>query len=352
VALLDREARIEECMPNIEFRTPAAPELLGRDTQPACRLFARRTVHTNLNVFLIFVVLGGTLFQLFAMPSLFRALGIPAALLLLPIMLLQPLHWGLIHEGIHSRLLRGGHTADFWARVLSIVHWLPFDATQFCHLVHHRHSRHAYDRADVHDGNGAYAMAWLRYRGRLLGGVYLEVLGAPLLAFLPVMLGTRLMENAVPIREAGDMEVRQLFVSLVKNVVKRRRTRREFALTLALYGASAWAYGAWWPMLLASMCLRGIWHSLADNAPHHDVLLDEPGRARNYALPAFLGPLVMNHHLHLTHHHHPTAPWTALPRITKTEGEVPRGNYFRAVLRQLAPVFPRATAPMGKALLQ
>jgi fatty acid desaturase len=336
-------------MPDIELSTPAVPKPPGRDTQSARRLVAQRTGQTNLNVVLICVVLGGTLFQLFAMPSLFRALGMPAALFLLPITLLQPLHWGLIHEAIHSRLLRGRRTTDFWARVLSIVHWLPFDATRFCHLVHHRHSRHAYDRPDVHDGNGAYALAWLRYRGRLLGGAYLEVLGSPLLAFLPVAMGTRLMQNGVPIREAGDMEVRQLFAALVKNVVKRRRTRRDFALTLALYGASAWAYGAWWPMLLASMSLRGVWHSLADNAPHHDVPLDEPGRARNYALPAFLGPVVMNHHLHLTHHHHPTAPWTALPRMTEADREVPRGNYVRAVLRQLAPAFPRATAPTGKA---
>jgi fatty acid desaturase len=337
-------------MTNIEFSTPAVPEQSRQEKRSGYRPFAQRKVAPRLNMLLICVVVGGTTFQLFAMPSLFHAFGIRATLLFLPITFLQPLHWGLIHEAIHSRLLRGRRTDDFWARVLSIIHWLPFDATRFCHLVHHRYSRHAYDRADVYDGNGAFALAWLRYRGRLLGGAYLEVLGAPLLAFLPVALGARLMENIVPICETGDVEVRQLFASLAKDNVKRRRTRREFALTLALYGASAWAYGAWWPMLLASIYLRGVWHSLADNAPHHDVPLDEPERARNYALPAFLGPLLMNQHLHLTHHQHPTAPWTALPRITEVEGEVPRGNYFRAVFRQLAPSFPRQPRRCGKAL--
>src|ERR1700687_3641678 len=38
-------------------------------------------------------------------------------------------------------------------RLLSVAHWLPFDATRFCHLVHHRFSRHAYDRADQYYGN-------------------------------------------------------------------------------------------------------------------------------------------------------------------------------------------------------
>ena len=44
----------------------------------------------------------------------------------------------------------------------------------------------------------------------------------------------------VPI-EPGDTEVRRLFVSLVADPVKRGRTRREFAMTLVLYSASAWA---------------------------------------------------------------------------------------------------------------
>jgi len=327
---------------NIAHSNSIARSRLRRATSSASRLLDRRTAGAGLNIALICVVLGGTLFQLFGMPSLFRAFGIRAALFFLPIMLLQPLHWGLIHEAIHSHLLQGRRAEDFWARVLSIAHWLPFDATRYCHLVHHRFSRHAYDRDDVYDGGRPYALAWFRYRGRLLGGVYLEVLASPLLAFLPIALGVRHMENAVPIRESGDVEIRHLFVSLVKNTRKRRRTRREFAVTLALYGISAWAYGPWWPMLAASMCLRGIWHSLAANVPHHDVPLNEPERTRNYALPPFLGALVMNHHLHLTHHRHPTAPWTTLARMTKADVEAPKGNYLWAVLRQLAPTYPRA----------
>jgi fatty acid desaturase len=294
----------------------------------------------RLNLVLICVVLGGTLFQLFGMPFLLRDFGMRAGWILLPIMLLQPLHWGLIHEAIHSRLLPKRRINEFCARLLSVTHGLPFDATRVGHLVHHRFSRHSYDRPDVYEGRGAYVLAWLRYRGRLFGGVYLGLLTSSLIAFVPVSLGVRLMENAIPIGEEGDTAVRRVFISLVLNVPKRRRTRREFAMTLALYGASAWSYGAWWPMLVATMYVRGVWQSFADNIPHHAVSLDEPERARNYSLPQAFRLLVMNHHLHLTHHRYPTVPWASLAAMSKSEDELPHGNYFRAAIRQFSRCYP------------
>jgi fatty acid desaturase len=328
-------------MPHIEVtqdETGKSGQFAGTNSP---RISRRRSATTQVNILLMSIVLCGTLFQLFAMPSLLRAFGLRAALLLVPITLLQPLHWGLIHEAIHSRLLQKRRTDEFCGRLLSVIHWLPFDATRFCHLVHHRYSRHAYDRPDVYDGRGSYVLAWLRYRGRLLGGVYWSLLASPMIAFIPIALGERVMGNAVPIREDGDAEVRRLLMSLVRNVSKRRRTRLEFTLALTLYGVSAWAYGAWWPLLLASMSLRGIWHSLADNVAHHDVPLEAPERARNFVLPRPFGLLAMNQHLHLTHHRYPKALWSALPRITGAAGEQPTRSYFRAALSQLSPAYPR-----------
>lgn len=255
-----------------------------------------------LNILLIGIAFSGTLFQLFGLPPVLRTFGIKAAWLLLPIMLLQPLHWGLIHEGIHAHLLTNRRANEFWARLLSVMLGLPFDATRFGHLVHHRFSRHAYDRADVYDGRGSYPLAWLVYRIRLFGGVYFGELLSPLIAFMPPSLGLRIVEMAIPLVEPNDILVRRLFASLVLNIPKRRRTRHSLAMTLALYVASAYAYGAWWPVLLATIYARGVWHSLADNVPHHGVNLDRPARARNFSLPAVFHVLVMNHHLHLTHH--------------------------------------------------
>jgi fatty acid desaturase len=255
-------------------------------------------------------------------------------------MLLQPLHWGLIHEGIHARLLPNRLANEFHARLLAVLLGLPFDATRFCHLIHHRFSRHGYDRSDVYDGRCPYVFAWLGYRLRLFGGVYISELISPIFAFVPASLAARAVKRAIPLNEADDTVVRRLFVSLVQNFAKRRRTRRGFATTLALYAVSAWLYGAWWPMLLATMYVRGIWHSFADNVPHHGVALDKPARARNYTLSPVFRVLVMNHHLHLTHHLYPRLPWTSLGTISLPEDGLPKGNYFRAALGQASRLFP------------
>jgi fatty acid desaturase len=297
----------------------------------------------DINILLICVVIGGTLFQLYGMPFVLRAWGMRTACLLLPIVLLQPLHWGLIHEAIHSHLLPARRTEEFVARLLSVMHWLPYDATRYCHLVHHRFSRHAYDRADEYNGRGSYAVAWLRYRLWLCGGLYWAILFSPLVAFMPERCRARVMANAVPIREDGDHKIRRLFVSLAVNARKQRRTCREFALAMVLYGTSGWLYGEWWPMLVAAMCARGLWHSIADNIAHHDVGLDEPERARDHAMSRWLGTLVLNQHLHLTHHRFPRLSWKILPQMIDggETGQRPEG-YFRAAFRQFGYRYPRA----------
>lgn len=328
-------------MQPVEITLPAAAQRHRSDAAAdACVVIGQQSVSVRLNILLIYIALGGMVFQLFGMPFVLRALGVRAVWLLLPMMLLQPLHWGLLHEGIHARLLPDRRANEFWARVLSITLGLPFDGTRFGHLVHHRFPRHGYDRPDVYDGRGPYALSWLFYRLRLFGGVYLSELVSPLIACVPVSLGVRLMQGAIPIAEQGDKQIRRLYVSLVQSVAKRRRTRQAFAMTLILYGASAWLYGAWWPMLLAAMYARGLWHSFADNVPHHDVALDKPARARNYRVPPGLHVLVMNHHLHLTHHLYPTVPWACLPAISLGDGEPRKSNYFRAALAQMHSSFP------------
>ena len=309
----------------------------------------RQPIATRLNLVLICVVLGGTLFQLFGMPFVLHDFGMRAAWLLLPIMLLQPLHWGLIHEAIHFQLLPNRRANEFFARLMSVTLGMPFDGTRFGHMVHHQFSRHGRDRPDVYDGRDPYLLAWLRYRVRLFGGVYLALLVTPLIACIPMSLGARLMEKFIPVHDDGDAEVRRLFVSLVRNTPKRRRTRREFAMTLTLYGASAWIYGARWPMLLAAMYVRGVWHSFADNAAHHGVPFNKSERARNFALPRVFRPFVMNHHLHLTHHLYPAVPWTSLVSTSERDDERPNDNYFRAAFRQIDRSYPRAPDMIGRA---
>jgi fatty acid desaturase len=313
-------------------------------TRPNSQLRLRHPIAAKLNLFLVCIVLGGTCFQLFGMPFAFRYFGMRAAWCLLPITLLQPLHWGLIHESIHTQLLPDRRHNEFCGRLLAVTLGIPFDATRFGHMVHHRYSRHGRDRPDVYDGRIPYAIAWLAYRARLFGGVYVGLIFAPLIACIPLSSGVRIMKAIIPNAERGDADVQPLFISLVSNESKRNSTRRDFLMTLLLYGVSAWIFGAWWPMLLASMYGRGLWHSLADNIAHHGVAADEHDRARNYALPHICGPFVMNHHLHLTHHLYPRVPWTSLVDLQVPERALPKGNYFQAAFRQIHRTYPRPIA--------
>jgi len=70
-------------------------------------------------------------------------------------------------QSSHQRALRASARRD--ARI-------TIRCNAFGHLVHHRFSRHSYDRPDVYDGRGPYALAWVGYRMRLFGGVYLSEL--------------------------------------------------------------------------------------------------------------------------------------------------------------------------------
>jgi fatty acid desaturase len=320
-----------------------APVLLGApvdNSSPALR----RAIDVPLNFLLVFVAAGGTLMQLFGVPFLLQAYGLAAIPVLLPIMLLQPLHWGLLHEALHTHLFPGSRTNMIVGRGLAILLGAPFEATRFSHLLHHRFSRHGYDRADTFDGEGSYVLAWIRYWGRLFGGVYLGILASPLFACVPPRLGVWVLERIIPVREEGDLQIRRLFCSIVVNRARRQSMRRDFAITLLLFGASAWMYGEWWPMFVAGLYLRGLWHSFADNVGHHAVELDEEERARNYSLPPLARLLVLNQNLHLTHHLHPNLPWQALAEVRVTAETRPHGNYFRAALRQADLAFPRTIA--------
>lgn len=300
------------------------------------RAFRRAPNDYRANVALLALVAAAVLVQLVAWPWLLRQWGVPALWIALPLVMLAPTHWGLIHESIHGHLLPGRRLSEWSGRVLAIAFVLPFDAVRFGHLMHHRFTREPYDRPDVHDGATNPMLARIRYYAYLLGGFYLGELALPLLTFLPVTWVCRLVAHALRSEEPVGRDIQRLFVGFAGNRERRIRMRRDWMLSLALHACAFYFYGAWWPVLAMTMFLRGLWLSLADNLPHYDVMLDEQGRARNFRVPAFWGFLLMNHHLHRLHHLYPALPWTALPTLARGEAETlaADGGYFRAALRQ------------------
>jgi fatty acid desaturase len=327
--------------------TPAgapAPDA-ARSAAPAAPA-VRCAPHVGANVALIAAAGLALAWQLFGLPLLLRAAGGPSFALLaslVPVVFTTPVHWGLIHEGIHGQLLRSRGANETVARLLAIGLAIPFDAVRFGHLMHHRFTREAFDRPDVDDG---LTSRWFRRTAwyvRLLGGLYAAEVLAPLLAFAPMRLARAFVERGVGAHGAAGLQVQRLFANHATDPVRRGRMRRDWLCSVALYGCAFALYGKAWPVLAVTMYLRGLWLSLADNLPHYGVALDEPGRARDFRVPRGMGVLLMNHHLHRQHHRHPTLPWVALPALAHADEASPasaREPYWHAALRQFRGLQP------------
>jgi fatty acid desaturase len=307
-------------------------------TQVAAERRAPRRIPIDLraNRALLGIVGSAVLMQLVAWPFLLRAWGAFALWIAVPLVVLTPTHWGLIHESIHGQLLPQRRLNEWLGRALAIAFALPYDAVRFGHLMHHRFTREPFDRPDVHDGMTHRLLARIGYYAHLLGGLYLAELALPLLAFLPSALVCRLVAYKLRSDEPTSQDVQRLFIGFAGNSERRARMRRDWLLSVALHACAFYLYGAWWPVLAITMFLRGLWLSVADNLPHYDVRLDERERARNFRAPALWRPVLMNHHLHRLHHQHPTLPWTALQELADVDAAASAADagYFRSALRQ------------------
>ncbi|GLQ50529.1 fatty acid desaturase [Dyella flava] len=310
----------------------------GTQTAAERRTPRRVSIDHRANLALLGLVSTAVLVQLIVWPFLLRHWGVSVLWVAVPLVLLTPMHWGLIHESIHGHLLPQRRLNEWLGRVLAIAFPLPYDAVRFGHLMHHRYTRESYDRPDVHDGVTHHLLARIGYYAHLLGGFYLGELALPLLTFLPASWVRRLVAHKLRSEEPVGRDVQRLFVAFAGNAERRSLIRRDWMLSIALHACAFYLYGAWWPALAITMFLRGVWISLADNLPHYDVMLDEQGRARNFRAPAIWRPVLMNHHLHRLHHLHPTLPWTALSALAR-EGDAAsapdtEAGYFSAALRQ------------------
>jgi fatty acid desaturase len=200
--------------------------------------------------------------------------------------------------------------------------------------MHHRFTREPYDRPDVTDPSQSHWQRTIAYYTRLFGGLYIAELLAPLLAFVPAATAAAIVERGVGAHGPFGDQVQRLFSRHAADPERRYRTRRDWLLSLAAYAFALHLYGPWWPVLIVSMWLRGLWLSIADNLPHYRVALDEPGRARDFRVLPGVGVLLMNHHLHRQHHLYPTLPWRALAHEANAVPPAVRPGYLRAALRQ------------------
>jgi fatty acid desaturase len=249
-------------------------------------------------------------------------------------LILTPTIWGLVHEGIHGRLVRHPRANRMTARVLCVLLGFSFDTVQFGHLMHHRYSGHEHDRPDRMKPGEPGWMSWSRHFWHLLGGHYLFTALVSGVAFAPARLRESALQRAMPGRQPDMLAIRRAALKWFSDQDRIRRIRCDCTASALLIVLAAIYYGPFWPVLLCALWGRALVYSAFDNLPHYGMQGRGDEAAKNLTLHPWASFVVLNHNFHRLHHERPDLPWQALPGYLGKGAT--HGNYLLAVLRQFS----------------
>jgi fatty acid desaturase len=254
------------------------------------------------------------------------------AVTLVAFVALTPTLWGLIHEGIHGRIVPGLIATRTTSRVLSVLLGFSFDAVQFGHLMHHRYNGHEHDRPNrIKPGEPAWA-SWFRHCLHLFGGHYLFTTLVGAVSFAPARLRNNMLEGALAGDQPDIAAMRRGALKWCADSQRLMRIRIDFATSILLLVITFAHYGPYWPALLLGWYGRAFLYSTLDNLPHYGMGGRGDASAKNLTLHPALAVMVLNHNLHRLHHERPNLPWRSLSaHRTETPTD---GDYFMAGLRQ------------------
>lgn len=303
---------------------------------------------SNVNDTKIPVGINSALIGLFIALHVFQYVGLPVLLnrgydglvwLLLPLTLLTPTNWALIHESFHGVLLPGAKTNAVFGRFLCILFAAPFRMLRFGHLMHHRLNRTSFDRTEVYDPvKVGVVRANIRYYARILFGLYAIELFSTLLFFLPVKVLRPMASKVFACEELeGNIDPARLACKTYLENGHIWELRLDGLFIYSLLAVSFWFYGDYWPWLFFIMVARGFFISVLDNAPHYATPLDSGTFAYNSWLPRPLGRVILNFNLHRVHHEKPTLPWISLPAC---HNQIFDGGYLAGIFNQLKGAIP------------
>jgi fatty acid desaturase len=248
------------------------------------------------------------------------------------------LSWLLIHEAIHMKLARPRRRNDAAGRLLAIAFGCPMHILKVGHMAHHRYNRGELDTTEfMPEGARFPAVWWLHHYGKILGGLYVAEVLAPLAFFF----WSRLRRLAAVKRSASFSMLLTLFTPRMVNAV-----RADALASLGLVGVLIYAYwGALLPLALLYGC-RALVISYHDNLYHYGTEPHGPLAARNLAVPGWLSPLMLHHHLHRVHHDVPVVSWKALPVVFRSQERSYDGSLAGTGLLQLrGPVRAKSEGP-------
>lgn len=256
------------------------------------------------------------------------------ALILAGFVVVTPTLWGLVHEGIHGRLLRNPVANRTAARVLCVLLGFSFETVQLGHLMHHRYNGHEHDRPDrMKPGEPAW-IGWSRHWVHLLGGHYLFTALVSLVAFVPARLRDLALQRALSSSQPDIVAMRRATLKWCADRQRIARIRIDCLASALLLLLAVVHYGALWPLLLLGLYGRAVIYSTLDNLPHYGMYGRGDEAAMNLTLPPWAAIFVLNHNLHRAHHERPNLPWRTLPTVLN---EAPAdGNYFLAAIHQFS----------------
>ena len=166
-----------------------------------------------------------------------------------------------------------------------------------------------------------------RLYARILGGLYISEVLAPLLFFFWKRVKRVIL--AFTQNQA---------VATVLDIFTRRMVETiQFDALLSVGFIALQGYGNrsdLTPFILL-FCWRGLVVSFYDNAYHYGTDPHDAAAANNLSVPALVTPFILNHNLHRVHHRHPLASWASLPDLFAADRDSFAGPLLETGLKQL-----------------
>jgi fatty acid desaturase len=269
---------------------------------------------------------------------------VAAILVTVLLSLSTPFIRALLHEAIHGRLARRKNWNDRLGRVLAICSGIAFDAIRLGHMTHHRYPRHALDRADVIEPGKSRVGGALKFYLGLVGWLYVREILSSMAMLLPRRAINWLAQHIMAEDDAAGVS---LHGALRRGLDRRLgRIRLDSIAITVIYASAFYLYGAWWPVLLMSVALRGFVVSLQDNVAHYGTPAVVGAPAHNSNTARWASLFMLNQNLHGVHHDHPDVPWNRLPSAFMRAGGGYAGGYFALLMKQFrGPLMSGVVAP-------
>lgn len=224
------------------------------------------------------------------------------------------LSWLLIHEGIHYKLLANRAANTLVGRFLAITFGCPFHILKIGHMAHHRYNRGTLDTTELVPADTKhFALWWLAYYARILGGLYVSEVISPLVFFFWKRFKqlVEVITKNRPLMALLDLFTRRMVQAIQLDAV----------LCVAFIALQVWINRSDLTPFIILFFWRGFIVSFYDNAYHYGTDPHDLRAANNLSMPRPVQIVMLNHNLHRVHHRYPTASWAKLRALGDRDQE-------------------------------